>query len=224
MENLLEKETHDGIAIYSRFALNFYNAFVLGYNNRFVWKCPTRQTLSLYEQHTSRNHLDVGVGTGYYLSRARLAPGKRRVGLMDMSENCLAHASRQLNKFQPETYVANILGQMPSGIRAFDSVSMCYVLHCIPGDMVYKQIAFRNLSSIMNPGGLFFGTTLLPNSPADNWQSRLQSRIYNRRGVFHNVNDTLQDLETSLSRYFEIRSLDMTGCAAVFVAQKSDKL
>lgn len=220
MERLLEQQAEDGVAVYSRWVLNIYDAFVLGYNNRYVWRCPTARTLALYERYTSRNHLDVGVGTGYYLHRATLAAGQRRVALMDMSENCLAYAAERLRRYRPERHRANILDALPAGIAAFDSVSLCYVLHCIPGDMAVKEAAFKNLASIMNRGGTLFGTTLLPHSAAENWQSRLQMKLYNRRGIFHNERDTLGGLQAALSRHFAISSLDMVGCAAVFVARK----
>jgi len=223
MENVLEKESKDGIAVYSRWLLNIYDAFVLGYNNRYVWRCPTSLALSLYEKHTSRNHLDVGVGSGYYLHRAKLVAGERRVGLMDMSENCLSYAAERIRHYHPETYRANILGELPYGIMPFDSVSISYVLHCIPGDMTKKEAAIRNLASVMNRGGTLFGTTLLPHSAAENWQSHLQMNIYNRRGIFHNTADTLGELRMSLSRHFEIISLEMVGCAAVFVVYKADR-
>ena len=58
-----------GTAAYSKPLLSIYDLWVLGFSNTFVWRCRTSIILAFYNQHVSGNHLDVGVGTGYYLDR-----------------------------------------------------------------------------------------------------------------------------------------------------------
>ena len=60
-----------GQAVYTRRTLLAYDFVVLGLSNRFVWKCPTWQLEAHYNWHVSANHLDVGVGTGYFPDRCR---------------------------------------------------------------------------------------------------------------------------------------------------------
>lgn len=58
-----------GQAVYSKRTLAFYDFVVLGFSNRFLWKCPTQRLVHLYNNNITLNHLDVGVGTGYFLDR-----------------------------------------------------------------------------------------------------------------------------------------------------------
>ena len=60
-----------GQAIYNPATLALYDIVVLGISNRLIWRCPTRHILQLYNQHATDNHLDVGVGTGWYLDHCR---------------------------------------------------------------------------------------------------------------------------------------------------------
>ncbi|MCW8965760.1 MAG: methyltransferase type 12, partial [Candidatus Pacearchaeota archaeon] len=50
--------------IYSKLGLAFYKVAVLGISNQFIWKCPTKTLVNLYNENITQNHLDVGVGTG----------------------------------------------------------------------------------------------------------------------------------------------------------------
>ena len=60
-----------GAAVYSRRTLEIYDPLVLGLCGTYVWKCPTREVLAFYDRHLSARHLDVGVGTGYFLDHCR---------------------------------------------------------------------------------------------------------------------------------------------------------
>lgn len=56
-----------GAAAYTPVTLALYDLYVLRFSNSFVWKCPSRLILDLYDQHVSSKHLDIGVGTGYVM-------------------------------------------------------------------------------------------------------------------------------------------------------------
>ncbi len=43
----------------------------------------TRPFLTLYDQYVSANHLDIGVGTGYFLDHCRFPAANPRLALMD---------------------------------------------------------------------------------------------------------------------------------------------
>jgi hypothetical protein len=53
-------------AIYTKGNLAVYDWWVLGLSNAFIWHCPTEKLLDLYRAHITNNHLEVGVGTGYF--------------------------------------------------------------------------------------------------------------------------------------------------------------
>ena len=70
-----------GYATYSKRELAFYDRWVLGFQNKFIWKCPTERILDLYRDHLSDNHLEVGVQSGYFLANALPPGGKPRITL-----------------------------------------------------------------------------------------------------------------------------------------------
>ena len=51
------------------------------------------QIQALYQEHISLNHLEVGVGTGYFLQHCRFK-GTPRIALMDLNQNCLDMTAR----------------------------------------------------------------------------------------------------------------------------------
>ena len=85
-----------GYMAYTRRSLAFYDWWVLGVSNKMIWKCPTGEILDLYREHLSDNHLEVGVGTGYFLERT-LPQGKPRVALLDINRDCLEVAAARIS-------------------------------------------------------------------------------------------------------------------------------
>lgn len=98
------EQVEAGQAVYSKGALKVYDWVVLGISNRFIWKCPTPGLEAHYNKHLSANHLDVGVGTGYFLDRCRFRSARPRVALMDLNPEALAFAAQRIARYQPETY------------------------------------------------------------------------------------------------------------------------
>ena len=62
-------DAHAGQAVYSPFVLTLYDMGVLGLSCRWLWRCPASILLAHYQQNISDNHLDVGVGSGYFLDK-----------------------------------------------------------------------------------------------------------------------------------------------------------
>ena len=83
--NVTREQVESGQAVYTTRVLKLYDFVVLGVSNRFIWKCPTPQQLQHYEQHLSVNHLDVGVGSGYFLDHCRFPSTPPRVALLDLN-------------------------------------------------------------------------------------------------------------------------------------------
>ena len=83
----------DGAAVYSPRVLKIYDRWVLGFSNSYAWKCPTAGVLlPFFRKHLSADHLDVGVGSGYYLAHSPARPGQQ-VTLLDLNENSLRAAA-----------------------------------------------------------------------------------------------------------------------------------
>ena len=70
-------DTRKGAAAYTPLTLAFYDLAVLQFSNSFVWQCSSHVLLDFYDQHISDKHLDIGVGTGYFLDRCRF-PSERQ--------------------------------------------------------------------------------------------------------------------------------------------------
>ena len=205
-----------GQAIYTRPMLAVYDLVVLGISARFVWKCPAALVEAHYNRHVTSNHLDVGVGTGYFLDRCRFPSATPRVALMDLNPNALEFASRRISRYQPETYRRNVLDAISLDAPRFDSVGINYVLHCLPGSIRSKSVVFDHLHGMMNPNGVLFGSTLLQGGVTRSWLATRLMAIYNRRGIFSNERDDLDGLTQALTQRFRDASVAVVGCVALF--------
>ncbi len=208
-----------GQAVYSRRALQLYDLIVLGLSNRLIWKCPTPRLLTHYERHVAANHLDVGVGTGYFLDRCRFPSTTPRIALLDLNPDTLDFTSRRIARYRPETYRHNVLLPLGIEIGRFDSVAINYLLHCLPGSIESKAVIFDHLKALMNPGAVLFGATLLSDGVALGSFARRLMAFYNRKGIFSNRFDSYGGLRQALERRFSAVSIQQVGCAALFSAR-----
>ncbi len=213
-------DTRAGQAIYNPRTLRIYDLVVLRLSNPLIWRCPTARILALYDQHAGASHLDVGVGTGWYLDRCRFPAPAPRVGLMDLNADSLAFAADRIARYRPETYRVDVLGAPATGIAPFASIGMTYLLHCLPGDIAAKAKAFDTVRPCLADGGVVFGATILSGGVPTTGAARALMRIYNRKGVFSNVADTLPDLRAALDRRFRSVEITVVGCVALFVARE----
>ncbi len=163
------EQVEAGQAVYTKRTLAAYDFVVLGLSNRFLWKCPTRRILDHYSEHVTKNHLDVGVGTGYFLDRCRFPCPTPRLALMDLNTNALLVASRRIARYHPETYRRNVLEPIAIDEEKFDSVGVNYLLHCLPGSIESKAVVFDHLKALMNTNAVLFGSTLLQGGVPRSW-------------------------------------------------------
>jgi hypothetical protein len=208
-----------GHAFYTRRALAVYDLAILGFFSRLAWKCPAARVLEHYEGHVSANHLDVGVGTGYFLDRCHYGTDTPRIGLMDLNTNCLEAAGRRVARFAPEVHVANVLEPIHIDTPNFDSVGLNYLLHCLPGTIESKAVVFEHLAPLVNAGGTVFGATLLHDGVDRNWLARQVMDRNNRHGIFSNADDDLDGLRRVLSQHLSEPSIDVVGCVALFAGR-----
>lgn len=209
-----------GAAVYSKPVLSVYDQYVLGFSNTFVWRCPSRLILDFYNEHISGKHLDVGVGTGYFLDRCKFPTNNPVLALMDLNINSLQATARRLQRYKPSLYIANVLEPLRIEPASFDSIALNYVLHCLPGNLLSKAAAFIHLKPLLNiDGGVMFGTTILGQGVEQNLLARTLMRIYNSRGIFSNMNDNTADLESVLKDNFREYDIRVVGCAAFFIGQ-----
>jgi SAM-dependent methyltransferase len=199
--------------------LRMYDVLAYRLNGPLVWRCSVSHLLELYDKHASGRHLDIGVGTGYLLDRCRFPVSNPEITLMDLNPNPLAFAARRLRRFEPQIHQANVLASwgLPEG--SFDSVAMFNVLHCAPGSMSEKAVAFERARAVLAPQGRLFGATVLNGGVEQTRLSRLTLKRFNQRGVFSNLDDHLDDLDGALAHTFGFREITVHGSVALFSAR-----
>lgn len=205
-----------GQAVYTKRVLPAYDIIVLGISNRFIWKCPTPVIEAHYHRHLSSNHLDVGVGTGYFPDRCRFPSDNPRIALMDMNPDTLEFASKRIARYRPETYRQNILEEISTPIAPFDSVGVNYLFHCMPGAIADKAVVFDHLMRVINPGGSIFGSTILQGGVRSGWAAKRLMAFYNKKGIFSNIEDELAGLRHALEKRFSYVSVEVVGSVALF--------
>lgn len=216
MTKITNEQVEAGQAVYGPFTLAMYDLAVLGVSNRFIWRCPTPKLLEFYDRHVSANHLDVGVGTGYFLDKCSFPRPGPRIVLMDLNTSSLSAASRRIRRYRPRTVRHNVLEPWPGDGERFDSIGINYLLHCLPGTMQTKGAVFDHLARLLNPGGTLFGATLLGQDVHHNAAARRLMSFYNKKGIFTNTQDDLAGLKAHLARHFEDSGVRTEGCAALF--------
>lgn len=213
-----KEDTHPGQAFYTKKSLKIYDLIVTFFSNRFVWHCPRTVLIDFFRQNTSPNHLDIGVGTGYFLKQLDLIPSIQRLGLLDLNKDCLEYTKENLKEFNPEIYQHDIYEPFTRITKKFDSVSLNYVLHCIPGTLAQKSNVFDNIKAVLNPRGKLFGSTIIGKGVKRNWLAEKLTRFYNDKKIFSNLDDDKNTLQAELEKRFNKVEIKMQGCVALFVA------
>jgi hypothetical protein len=204
-------------AVYTPFMLSFYDVLVHGLSNSLAWRCPTERLRDLYRANLSPNHLEAGVGTGFFLDQA----GARRfdrLALLDINRHCLDRAGRRLARFKPALYEVNLLAPLKLDLAPFTSVGLTYVLHCLPGRMSEKLASIDHLRPLMTERAVLFGATILGRGMAPNMAARTLLDLYNAKGIFNNREDDASSLSDGLRKRFDQVAIEVQGCVALFRA------
>lgn len=184
-----------------------------------IWRCPTERLLDNYADNISHSHLEIGVGSGYFLERTLCADFIRRLVLLDLNRRGLMQAAARLRAYAPQVWHQNIDQPLPTG-SGFLSVGMNYVLHCIPGTFRSNRRLFGNVHSALHKGGVFFGATLVRHSFRRAPWSWLMMRLLNLVGIFNNTLHSASELKEVMESLFREVEISMVGSAAVFRAVK----
>jgi SAM-dependent methyltransferase len=208
-----------GQAGYTAAVLRVYDILVLRGAGHFAWRCPPGRLVGLYDDNVSSPHLDIGVGTGYALDRCRHRTPAPDISLMDLNRNSLAAASSRLKRFEPKTHQGNALEPFDLPADRFASVGMNWLLHCLPGDIASKSVVFGHCRSVLAPGGVVFGSTVLNGGVRHTPWSRLIMERLNAKGLFSNLDDDLDGLKNALREHFAHTAVEVVGVVAMFSAR-----
>jgi Methyltransferase domain len=217
-----------GQRVYTPLVLWGYDLFVLGFSNRFVWRCRSSRMLERYNRYVGARHLDVGVGTGWFLDRCEWPVETPQITLLDLNENSLSVASKRIRRYAPSAIRANVLDPVDLGDERFDSIGANYLLHCLPGELESKAAAVvSSLCPYLGPDGVLFGSTILGRGVRHNLLGRRLMRLYNRKGIFSNLEDDQRGLEQGLKTHLTDVQVEVVGAVALFAGRsppRSDPL
>ena len=209
-------------AIYNRAMLAVYDAYVLGFSNRWVWRCPSARILALYDRHVAGRHLEVGVGTGYFPDHCRFPVAAPAIDLLDTHPDTLTTAGRRLRRYRPREIRANVLEPLPTLAGGYGSIAVNYLLHCLPGPLADKgRRVFGQLAPLLAPDhGCLFGATILGQGVPHNALGRRLMDLYNDKGIFGNRQDSEADIRRLLEDHFVAHELEIHGCVALFAGYR----
>jgi hypothetical protein len=205
-------------SLYTKPLLAVYDWLLLGLHCRFVWRCPSHHMLELYNRYVSVNHLDVGVGTGYFLDQCKFPTANPRLALMDLNSNCLEVSGKRLARYKPSVHQMNVLEPSNIDTPGFDSIGIMNLLHCLPGNVKSKGVVFNNLKVLLNPNGVVFGSTFLYGGVQRSLLATYTLHLTNRWGLMTNMEDDLEGLKGILVQHFVHSIVQAIGCVGLFVA------
>jgi hypothetical protein len=210
-----------GQAGYTSIGLKAYDFVVYRFTGPVLWRCTGKQLVEFYDEHVSARHLDVGVATGALIDRARFPVPEPDITLMDLNPNSLAFAAGRLRRYSPKTHQANVLEPWGLPPQRFESVGMMNILHCLPGTIREKAVAFDHAREVLIPGGTLFGATVLGKGVKHTRLANFGMRRLNRKGAFSNLDDSLEDLEAALASRFSSHQVRVEGTVALFTAKSA---
>ena len=141
------------------------------------------------------------------------------ITLVDLNAHSLAAAARRIDRYSPDTVVANILEPSLTGEARYESVGLCYLLHCLPGALAEKAKVFDHVQPVMAEGAVLFGATILQGDAPRSRAAQALMDFYNRKGIFANAADTHDDLKIELEKRFPDVRLTRFGAVTAFEAR-----
>ena len=197
-----------------------YDIWVLGLSNTFIWRCPTSTILlPLFKRHVSNNHLDIGVGTGYYLAKTPF-PHDARITLCDLNADCLAAAKGRVGREGTRCLEYDIEKPLPLPVdEKFGSISLMYLLHCMPGPPERKGKIFGHLKERLEGEGVLFGATILGRGVEHDFLARTWMSVLNNKGIFGNRGDGTDVFLDALKENFEDVDARVEGMVLLFTAK-----
>ena len=215
-ESIVSDEVAAGAAIYSNFVLSVYDIEVLMFELPVIFKCPLKSMRNYYASHLSDNHLEVGVGTGYFPSKALPKLVNPTIHLMDLNSNSLEKTTHRLRKYSPISHLHNVFDPIPGNLPLFKSIAAFNFFHCLPGTMLEKEVVITNLKQHLQKGGVFYGATVLGEGLKVGKLFEKTNAFYNKKGIFTNLKDNRKDLEYILMNNFSHFSVEIIGGLAFF--------
>ncbi len=180
----------------------------------------------MYGSFTRQAHLDIGVGTGYFLRRLLETDWiPQRLIIADRSRNCLEYTSRRLRNIPHETLQLDVLSIDPAShqdLEGIESAAANFLLHCLPQGIASAQELVDFAARILGDGGVFFGSTITGQAAGQQVTSRTVMQLFNRLQIFGNRDDNADQLHELLSSRFVHCRIGAAGCVTLFAASNAE--
>jgi len=209
---------HAGARYYGALTLPLYDAAVLNIAVPYAWGVPLKVGREMYRRLTGARHLDIGVATGYFLRKALEDREQAQITLMDLNENATRYAAGKLERFDVTEAVGDALEPFPVD-GPFDSIAMFHLLHCMPGTVVEKAVAFDHAIEVLAPGGVCFGASVTPAGQCLNPFGRLVLNGSNRTGALNNAQDDHDALRAEIEARFHNTKIELQGVMTLWEAR-----
>jgi ubiquinone/menaquinone biosynthesis C-methylase UbiE len=219
-QTAVQLDTSKGSRVYTPLVLKTYDFIIGNILLALIWRCPRSILLNFYNNFVSAKHLDIGVGTGYFLDHCKFPVSSPEITLVDLNNNALQMTAERIKRYKPKVYQADIYQPLALGNTKFDSVSLCHLLHCLPGNMQDKAKVIENIIPFLNPEAIIFGSTVLGNNVKPSFLAKKVLDLYNEKGIFSNRYDSLESLRSMLSQYFRDVFVLQIGCMAIFFVKQ----
>jgi SAM-dependent methyltransferase len=174
--------------------------------------------LPFFKQFIGKRHLDIGPGSGYYLEHGSI-PEETAVTLLDLNTNSLNAAKQRLGRPSTVTIEADVTQTLPlEGV--YDSISLFFLLHCLPGSLEEKMELFPALKPHLAQKGVVYGSTILGKGVQHNWFGTRLMNFYNSKGIFGNREDGEDEIRQALCKEYENVETRVVGCVLLFSASR----
>lgn len=214
----MSAKIHPGARYYGALTLPLYDAAVLNVAVPRAWGVPLEVGRDMYRRLVGARHLDIGVATGYFLRAALEERDAASVTLMDLNENATRYAAGKLERFDVTEAVGDALEPFPVD-GPFDSVAMFHLLHCMPGTVAEKAVAFDHAIAVMAPGAVCFGASVTPAGRRLNPFGRLVLNASNRTGALNNAQDSHEALRREIEARFAEARVELRGAMTLWEAR-----
>ena len=129
--------------------------------------------------------------------------------------------SKRIRRYEPTTNQANALDPVDLVDVRFDSIGANYLFHCLPGELGSKVATVASsLCPYLAPDGVFFGSTILGRGVRHNLLGRRLMHLYNRKGIFSNLEDDRRGLEEGLASQLTDVQVEVVGAVALFAGRR----
>jgi len=229
--HVASKTISAGARYYGAVTLPLYDAAVLKTVVPYAWNCPLATEQALYDScvSQSRNHLDVGVASGYFLQHAawnkKDDERKPALTLMDLNPKATKYAAHRLQKTGHFSSIQEITGDalkpFPVPINeTFDSIGLFHLLHCIPGDLPTKSAVLKNAGNGLSKDGVVFGANVTPmDCEQQNMFAKGVLALSHSLGALNNQQDSHADMEKVLDTLFYDYKVERIGCMSLWQAR-----